>query len=65
MVQKISAGETFTDISNLFCDLGLEYSNPIFAQNTPAYNVVLSIQVWLQMDKQFRRYCKNGHILIT
>ena len=30
MVQEISSGQTFVDISNLFCDLGLEHSNPIF-----------------------------------
>ena len=42
MVQKISSGQTFTDILNLCCDLDLEHSNPIFPKDTPAYDVVLS-----------------------
>ena len=42
--------QTFTDILNLCCGLELECSNPIFQQDTLAYNVVLSNQLWLQMD---------------
>ena len=57
VVQKISSGKTFTNIFNLHCDLDLERSNPIFPQDTPAYDTVLSNQVWLQI----RRY---GHTLI-
>ena len=49
----------FTDILSLPCDLDFECSNPIFAQDTPAYDAVLSIQVWLQTDQQFRKYHKN------
>ena len=61
---KISAGQTFTDILNLCCDLGLECSNHIFQQNTLAYDTVLSNQVWLQINLQFRRYHRNNDILI-
>ena len=56
--------QTFTDILNLCCGLELECSNPIFPHNTPAYNVILSNQVWLQTDQQFRRYSKNSQIWI-
>ena len=35
-----------------------------FPQDTPVYDAVLSNQVWLQTDQQFRRYNKNSHILI-
>ena len=42
MIQKISSRKTFTDISNLRFDLDLEHSNPIFPQDTPAYDFVLS-----------------------
>ena len=52
---KISAGQTFTDILNLCCDLGLECSNHIFQQDTLGYDAVLANQVWLQTDQQFRR----------
>ena len=51
--------QTFTNILNLCCDLNLEHSNPIFPQGTPAYDGVLSNQVWLQTDKHFRRYSKK------
>ena len=44
--QKILFGQTFTDISTLCCDLDLENSNSIFPQDTPAYDAVLSNQVW-------------------
>ena len=33
-------------------------------QDTPASEAVLSNQVWLQMDQQFRKYGKNSHTLI-
>ena len=45
-VQKISSGQTFTDILNLRCDLDLERSNPVFPKDTPAYDAVPSNQVW-------------------
>ena len=61
--EKISR-QTFTDILNLRCDLDLEHSNPTFPQNTLAYDAVLSNQVCLQMDRQFRKCSKNSHILI-
>ena len=64
VVQKISSGQTFINISNLHCDLDLECSNPIFPQDTPAYDAVLSNQVWLQTDQQFRRYNKTSHTFI-
>ena len=57
--------QTFTNILNLRCDLDLTYSNPIFPQNTPAYDASLSTQVWLQIDQQFTRYKRNSHILIV
>ena len=63
VIQKISFRQTFTDILNLCCDLHLERSNPIFPQDTLAYNAVLSNQVYLQTDKQFRRYWPNKHSL--
>ena len=47
------------DILNLRCDLDLQRSNPIFPQDTPAYDAVLSNQVLLQMDQQFRRCSKQ------
>ena len=53
MVQKTLSGQTLTKILNL------ERSNPIFPQDTLAYDAVLTNQVWLQMDQQFRRYSKN------
>ena len=65
LAQKISSGQTFMNILNLRCDLDLECSNPIFPQDTPVYDAVLSTQVWLQTDRQFRKYNRNSHILIT
>ena len=62
MVQKISSKRTFTDILNHHCDLDLEHSNPIFPQDTPAYNAVRSNQIWLQTNQQFRGYSRNSHI---
>ena len=47
------------DILNLRCDLHLERSNPIFAQDTPVSNAVLTKQVWLQTDQQFGRYSRK------
>ena len=64
VVQKVSSGQTFTDISNLRCDLDLEYSNPIFPQDIPVYDAVLASQVWLQTNQQFRRYNRNSHNFI-
>ena len=57
--------QTFTDILNLRCAFGLKCSNPIFPQDTPAYDTLLSSQVWLQTDQQLRRYNRISHILIT
>ena len=56
VVQKILSGQTFTDILNLCCDLDLESSTPpfFFSLDTPAYDAVVSNQVWLQTDQQFR-----------
>ena len=62
--QKIPSRQTFTDILNLCCDIDLERNNPIFAQDAPAYDVVLTNQVWLQTDQQFRTYSRNSHFLI-
>ena len=59
VVQKVSSGQTFANILNFRCDLDLECSNQIFPQDTPAYDAVLSNQVWLQSGKQFRRYNKK------
>ena len=55
VVQKISSGETLTNILNLCCDLDLQHNNSIFPQDTPAYDAVLSNQVWLQTYQLFRR----------
>ena len=65
VVQGILSGQNFTCILNLHCDLDLECSNPIFPQDTLAYDAVPPNQVWLQTDQQFRRYSKNSHILIV
>ena len=46
---------TFTDILNLRNDLDLECRNPIFPQDTLAYDAMVQNQVWLQRDQQFRR----------
>ena len=54
-VQKISSRHTFTNILNLHCDLDLESSKPISAQDTLAYNVALSNQIWLQTDQEYSR----------
>ena len=62
VIQKISSGQIFTDVSTLHCDLDLEHSNPIFSQDTPAYDAVLSYQVWLQTIQQFRGH--NGHSVL-
>ena len=51
-------------ILNFHCDLDLEHSNPIFPQDTLAYDAVLPNQVWLQRNQEFRRYSKTIHILI-
>ena len=61
VVQNILSGQTFTNILNLGCDLDLQCGNPIFLQDTQAYDVVLSNQVWLQRNWQFRRYGKSNH----
>ena len=64
VVQKISPGQTFTDFFNLRCDLDLEGGNAISPQDAPAYDSLLSNQVWLQTNQQSRRYNRNSHILI-
>ena len=61
VVQKILSRQTFTTICR---DLDLEHSNPFFPQDSPAYDAVLSNQVWLETDQQFKRYSKNSHILV-
>ena len=63
-MEKTSSGQTFNDILNLCCNLDPECNNPIFQQDTLAYDAVLSNQVWLQADQQVRRYNRNSHILI-
>ena len=65
VVLKVSSRQTLTNILNLHCDLDLERCNPIFPQNTQAYDAVLSNQGKLQMDLQLMRYRENSHILIT
>ena len=64
VIQKISSGRTITDIFNLCCDLQLERSNPIFQQDTLAWDDVPSDQVWLPRNQQFRKYGRKSHILI-
>ena len=64
-VQNISSGQTFTDVLNLRCALTLSaVFFYFFSQDTSAFDAVLSKQVWLQTDQQFRWYSRNGHILI-
>ena len=65
VILKISSGQTFTDILNLRCDLDLKRSTPIFPQDTPACDAVLTNQEWLQTDQQFRRNNRNSNILIV
>ena len=62
-IQKYSSRQMFTNILNLCCDLDLKCSNPVFP-HTPACDAVLSNQLWLQIDQQFRRYKRNSHVLI-
>ena len=52
---------TNIDILTLHCDLDLECSNPIFPQDTLAYDDVSSDQVWLPKDEQFRRHKKESY----
>ena len=59
--EKISSGQTFTDILNLCCDLDCECSNPIFQQGTLAYDAVVSNHVWLHTNQQFRRYNRKSY----
>ena len=61
--EKISSAKRFNDTLNLPYGLDLEHSNPIFPQDTPAYDAVLSNQVWLQTKQQFRRYNRNSNII--
>ena len=42
VIQKISSEQTFTDILNLYCDLDLERSNPVFPQDTLFFDAVPS-----------------------
>ena len=39
--EKTTSGQIFIDILNLRCDLDLECRNPIFPQDTLAYDAVL------------------------
>ena len=59
-VQKISSGQTFTDILNLCCDLHLQCNNHIFLWSSLAYDVILSNQVWLKTDQWFQRNSRNS-----
>ena len=62
-VQKISSGQSFTNILNLRCDLDLDCNNPTFPQDTLTYDAVPSDKVWLQTNQQFRGYWADmiGH----
>ena len=65
MVQKISSGQTFTDILNLRCDTDFERSNQFcFSYYNLASDYVSSDQVWLPRTQQFRMYSRKSHILI-
>ena len=44
--QKISSGQTFTDILKFCSDLDLEHNTPTFPQNILVYDNVLPNQVW-------------------
>ena len=57
VIPKILSGQAYTDILNLRCDLDLEHNHSFFPpHDTLAYDTILSNQVWLQTDQQFRRY---------
>ena len=53
------------DIFTLRCDLDLEGNNPLFPQDALAYDNLLSDQVWLPNNQQFRRYSSQSNILIN
>ena len=59
--EKISSGQTFTDIFSHCCDFDFECSNLIFQQDTLAYDAVLPNQAWLQTDQHFRRYNRKSY----
>ena len=51
---KSSHNHTRFGILNFRCDLDIEHSNPIFPQDTPAYDAVIIYHVCWQTDQQFR-----------
>ena len=63
-VQKISSGQTFTALTYwaFAVTLSLNAEFQFLPQDTPAFYAVLSNQVGLQTDRQFRRYSRNSHI---
>ena len=62
--QKISSGQTFTDILNLCCDLDLKAVIPFSTGHSGLWCCTIK-QVWLQTDQQFRSCRRNSHTLIT
>ena len=55
---------TNMNILTLCYDRDPECSNLFFSQDTLAYNVKSSDQVWLPRNQQFRKYSRKSHIWI-
>ena len=55
---------TNINILTFHCDLDLECSNPIFSQDTLAYDDVSSDHVWLPRNQQFGKCSRKSNILI-
>ena len=62
VVQKIEGKQRFNEVFNRHCERDLEQNNPIFIQDTPAYDDVLTNSSWLQKDQQFSTYSRNSCI---
>ena len=62
LVTKCSVVQKISSNIHWHFELLLLPWNTILKQVTPTYDDVLSNQVWLQTDQQFRRYSRNNHI---
>ena len=51
-------------ILTLRCGLDLGGNNPLFSQDTLAYDNLSWDQVWLPKNQQFRRYSSQSNVLI-
>ena len=62
-VQKMSSGQTLPETLNICCDTDPEHSNPIFLLDTQAYDDLPANYVWFQMNRSYRRYGRNSHLI--